>query len=95
MLERRGVIEGVETARIIAAVLAILLAGSLLAFSPKIAESINAPSLKLVSFEENPQFLWINRGLDLLIQAFIILAAAAAISAQFRREEPRREVEER
>ncbi len=93
MQERRGVIS-MEATKIVAVVLSVLLAAALLAYSPKIVKSIRSPNLKLTSLEENPQFLWVNRGLDLLIQAFIILAAALAISAQFRREERAPEVRE-
>jgi len=84
-----------DATRVVAIVLILLMAGMLLAWSPKIIESIRAPGLKLVSIEEKPHFLWVNRGLDLLIQAFVILAAAVAISAQFRREEPKKEVSEK
>ena len=84
-----------EATRALAAILSVLLALALLAYSPKITESLKAPSLKLTSIDENPQFLWANRRLDLLIQAFMILAAAMAISAQLRKEERVREVEEK
>lgn len=84
-----------EAARALPIILSILLASALLAYSPRITESLKVYSLKLTSIDENPQFLWANRGLDLLIQAFVILAAAMAISAQLRKEERVKEVEEK
>ena len=84
-----------EAARALAAILSVSLALALLAYSPKITESLKAPSLKLTSMDESPQFLWANRELDLLIQAFVILAAAMGISAQLRKKERVREVEEK
>ena len=77
----------VDATKATAVIISIILVGILLYYSPRIIDSLRITSLPLTSIEENPQFLWSNRGLDLLIQAFIILAAAAAISAQFRREE--------
>ncbi|RLG12305.1 MAG: hypothetical protein DRN64_00120 [Thaumarchaeota archaeon] len=77
-------------------ILAVLLVAILLAYSPRIVGSVKAPGLKLTSFEEHPEFLWTYRWFDLLVQAFIILAVSAAISAQLRREEPEgREAEKR
>lgn len=84
-----------EAARALAAILSVSLALALLAYSPKITESLKAPSLELTSMDESPQFLWANRGLDLLIQAFVILAAAMGISAQLRKKERVRGVEEK
>ena len=84
-----------EAARALAAILSVSLALALLAYSPKITENLKAPSLELTSMDESPQFLWANRGLDLLIQAFVILAAAMGISAQLRKKERVREVEEK
>ena len=84
-----------EATRALAVVLSVLLASALLAYSPKITGSLRMSNLKLTSIDENPEFLWVNRGLDLSIQAFIILAAAMAISAQLRREERAEEVEEK
>jgi len=84
-----------DAARIAAIIIVIVAASILLSNLPGIVGSVNAPKLGLVSMEENPGFLWTDRGLDLLIQAFVILAAAVAISAQFRRDEPRREVAEK
>ncbi|MEM0328934.1 MAG: hypothetical protein QXU12_04640 [Nitrososphaerota archaeon] len=75
-----------EITRIAAAILAILLAATLLAYSPKIIQNIRAPSLEPTRIEENPQFLWANRWLDLLVQAFMLFAVIAAVSAQLRRD---------
>lgn len=36
------------------------------------------------SFESNPGFLWNNRGIDIIVQGVIVLAATVAISAAFR-----------
>ncbi len=69
-----------------AVILTMILAVTLLAYSPRIVQSIKAPSLEPTSIEETPQFLWANRWLDLLIQAFILFAVIAAVSAQLRRE---------
>ncbi|MDW8021229.1 MAG: hypothetical protein RMI78_01170 [Nitrososphaerota archaeon] len=76
-----------DATRVAAIIMSIILAGILFYYSPKIIGGLNVTSLPLTNIEENPQFIWSNRGLDLLVQAFIILATAAAISAQFRREE--------
>jgi len=84
-----------EATRALAAILSVSLALALLAYSPKITENLKASSLELTSMDESPQFLWANRGLDLLIQAFVILAAAMGISAQLRKKERVREVEEK
>lgn len=75
-----------EATKIAAAMLVILLAATLLAYSPRIVQSIRAPSLEPTRLEENPQFLWANRWLDLLIQAFILFAAITAVSAQLRKD---------
>ncbi|MBS7621738.1 hypothetical protein KEJ32_06485 [Candidatus Bathyarchaeota archaeon] len=73
-----------EATRMTAVILTMILAVTLLAYSPRIVQSIKAPSLEPTSIEENPQFLWANRWLDLLIQAFILFAVIAAVSAQLR-----------
>ncbi|MCF3653641.1 MAG: hypothetical protein L2C94_005730 [Aigarchaeota archaeon] len=75
-----------EATRIVAAILAVILAAALLAYSPRIIEDIRAPSLEPTRIEDNPQFLWANRWLDLLIQAFILFAVIVAISSQLRRD---------
>jgi hypothetical protein len=74
-----------EGTRITAAILVVILAAALLACSPRIIEGIRAPSLEPTRIEENPQFLWANRWLDLLIQAFILFAVIVAVSSQLRR----------
>lgn len=72
--------------QILSMILAVLLIAILLVHSPRIVEGVKAPLLGLTSFEEHPEFLWVNRWLDLLIQAFIILVVAASISIQLMRE---------
>ncbi len=72
--------------KILSMILAVLLIAILLVHSPRIVEGVKAPLLGLTSFEEHPEFLWVNRWLDLLIQAFIILVVAASISIQLMRE---------
>lgn len=84
-----------EATRAIATILSILLVALLLLHSPKVIESLKAPSLGSIDIRENPQFLWVNRGLDLFIQAFLMLSATAGISALLRREERAEEVGKR
>ncbi|MCL7386119.1 MAG: hypothetical protein LZ166_01135 [Thaumarchaeota archaeon] len=74
-----------EITKIVAVILALLLAAALLACSPRIIEGIRAPSLEPTRIEDNPQFLWANRWLDLLIQAFILFAVIIAVSSQLGR----------
>lgn len=71
-----------EATKIVATILAILFAATVLACLPELIQNIRAPSLAPTRLEENPQFLWINRWLDLLIQAFILFAVITAVSAQ-------------
>ncbi len=75
-----------EATRIVAVILAVILAAALLAYSPRIIEGIRAPSLEPTRIEDDPQFLWANRRLDLLIQAFILFAVIVAVSSQLRRD---------
>lgn len=75
-----------EAMRIAAVIIAMILAAALLACCPRIIEGIRAPSLELTSMDENPEFLWANRWLDLLIQAFILFAVIVAVSSQLRRD---------
>lgn len=80
--------------RILSIILAVFLVAVLLMYSPRVMEAVRAPQLGLTSLGEHPEFLWVNRWLDLLIQAFIILAVVASISVQLRKEErEEREVE--
>lgn len=80
--------------RILSLILAMLLVAVLLTYSPRVMEGVKAPQLGLTSLGEHPEFLWVNRWLDLLIQAFIILVVAASISVQLRKEgREEREVE--
>ena len=72
--------------QILSIIFAVLLIAILLIHSPRIIEGVKAPLLGLMSFEEHPEFLWVNRWLDLLIQAFIILVVVASISAQLMKE---------
>jgi len=44
-------------------------------------------------FEDKPYFLWVYRGMDIVIQAFMLFAAAISIAALFRSEEPEEGVE--
>jgi hypothetical protein len=75
-----------EATRVVAAILVIILAAVLLACSPRIIEGVRAPSLEPTRIDENPQFLWANRWLDLLIQAFILFAVIVAVSSQLGRD---------
>jgi len=38
------------------------------------------------SFEQQPGFIWDYRGIDVLVQGFIVLAATVSIAAIFRKE---------
>ena len=75
--------------RILSIVLAFSLVVMFLMYSPVIVEGVKAPQLGITSIEEHPEFLWVNRWLDLLIQAFIILVVAASISVQLGKEKHR------
>ncbi|MBS7657580.1 MAG: hypothetical protein QXL69_01755 [Candidatus Bathyarchaeia archaeon] len=80
-----------EMDKAISAILILILIALLLTFCFPIFK-IQLPSL----IEKPPieKFLWSYRGLDILIQAFLILAAAASVSALFRVEKGPGAIEE-
>ena len=65
----------------LAIIMVILL--SVVAFS-FVSEIIHATPFSLPSRPPLEKFLWTYRGLDVIVQGFILFAAAAAVSALFR-----------
>jgi len=65
----------------LAIIMVILL--SVVAFS-FVSEIIHATPFSLPSRPPLEKFLWTYRGLDVIVQGFIVFAAAAAVSALFR-----------
>ena len=59
-----------------------------------VSEIIQATPFSLPSRPPLEKFLWTYRGLDVVIQGFIVFAAAAAVSALFRVEKGPGAVEE-
>jgi len=75
----------------LAIIMVILL--SVVAFS-FVSEIIRATPFSLPSRPPLEKFLWTYRGLDVIVQGFILFAAAAAVSALFRVEKGPGAVEE-
>jgi len=78
----------VRASTIVAALLCLALVAILLVCRPSVLKIEPLAERPLYPFEREPYFLWTYRGLDVLIQVFIILATASAISSQFREEGP-------
>jgi len=75
----------------LAVIMVILLA--VVAFS-FVSEIIHATPFSLPSRPPLEKFLWTYRGLDVIIQGFIVFAAAAAVASLFRVEKGPGAVEE-
>jgi len=75
----------------LAVITVILLAVVAFAF---VSEIIHATPFSLPSRPPLERFLWTYRGLDVIIQGFIVFAAAAAVAALFRVEKGPGAIEE-
>lgn len=77
--------------RALAAIIMLALFATTASFLPSIF-GLSPPHPDAPPFSESPEFIWTFRGIDLLIQGTIVLAATIAISSMFR--ESTREVPE-
>lgn len=83
-----------EPERWVSATIILLLFVATVSFSHGLLELRNLRKFGKVTFQEEPYFLWTYRGMDVLVQAFLIFAAATAVAALFREERGPGAVEE-
>jgi magnesium-transporting ATPase (P-type) len=80
-----------EIDKAISAILILMLIALILTFGLSL---FKIPPPILIEKPPIEKFLWSYRGIDMLIQAFLILAAAAAVSTLFRIEKGKGAIEE-